>query len=46
MGGPAAVEKSSTGGHLVGDPPAHDEGFTEEGLIGGSAHSLFRFTSW
>ena len=34
VGGPTAVEESSTGGDLAGDPPAHDEGSTEGGLVG------------
>ena len=34
MGGPTAVEESSTGEDLVGDPPAREGGSTEGGLVG------------
>jgi len=33
VGGPTAIEGSSTGGDPVEDPPAHDQGSTEGGLV-------------
>jgi len=34
VGGATAVEESSTGGDVVGDPPAHEEGSTEGCFVG------------